>query len=129
MKSHQQNAYERQYDADAVRKLVTCEIARSSKSREQIAEEMQGLLAIPVTARMIGSFTAESKELHRWPGSFDIAFCEAVGSYKLLAERVKRAGFRMIGPNEEELLRIGRAFIAREKAQAILDTKAAQVRS
>jgi hypothetical protein len=34
----------------------------------------------------------------------------------------------MVGPAEEELIRIGRAFIDREKAQLILEEKSAEVR-
>lgn len=110
----------RSRDAVILRRLITEEIKRSDKSREQIAEEMSRSLAIQVTARMISSFTAESKELHRWPAGFDIAFCEAVGSYRLLAERVKRAGFRMIGPEEERFIALGKAWEQKRRAEVIL---------
>lgn len=82
---------------------------------------MSKVLGIPVTERMLRSFTADSKELHRWPAEFDIAFCEVIGNYTLLAERIKRAGFRMIGPNEERLLSIGRAWEQKCRAELILN--------
>jgi hypothetical protein len=118
----------RAYDAVAIRRIITSEVKRCAKARFEIAEGMAKLLGVPVTERMITSFTADSKELHRWPAEFDIAFCEVVGSYRLLAERVRRAGFQMIGPKDQELLKIGRAFSARAEAQAILDAKFAAVK-
>jgi hypothetical protein len=93
---------------------------RSSKSREQIAEEMSAMLGVKITARMITSYTSESKELHRWPAEFDLAFCEVTGNYALLADRVKRAGFRLVGPNEERLLEIGRAVVQKARAEKVL---------
>lgn len=111
---------ERRYDAMALRICITREIKRSKKSREQIAAEMSKSLNEKITARMITAFTADSKELHRWPGQYDIAFCEAVGNYRLLSERVKRAGFRMVGLNEERLIRIGKAWEQKTQAEKIL---------
>lgn len=111
---------ERKHDGAAIRQLITGEIKRSGKSREEIAGDMTVLLSIPVTARMISSFTAGSKELHRWPAEFDIAFCEAIGSYQLLQERVKRAGFQMTGPNEQRLISLGKAWEDKMRAEAIL---------
>ena len=112
--------YGRQYDATVIRKLVGSEIKRSSLSRDQVAEKMGNLLGIQITARMITSFTSESKELHRWPAEYDIAFCEVVGSYRLIGERVKRAGFLMVGPNEQRLIAIGRAYEQKLDAEQIL---------
>jgi hypothetical protein len=120
---------ERKYDRTFIQSLLVQQIRKSSKSRDQIAKEMSPLVGEEITVRMLNGYTAESQEDNRWPAQFDIAFCEVVGNYKLLEERVKRAGFRMIGPKEEELLRLGRAFEAREKAQAILDAKTASLAS
>lgn len=99
-----------------VRAVVTASIKRSGKSREQIADEMQALLGIPVTARMITSFTAESKELHRWPGAWDRAFCKATDDDALLRCRAEAAGYRLIKGEEIQLLELGRQYLRRRRA-------------
>jgi hypothetical protein len=103
-------------DDSLVRGLVTDAIKRSGKSREQIADEMQSMLAVPVKARMIASFTAESKELHRWPGAWDRAFCAATGDFRLLYSRVELAGYKVITQTEAELLDLGREFLREKRA-------------
>ena len=99
-----------------VRETITEAIKRSSKSREQIADEMTRTLGLAVTARMISSFTAESKELHRWPGAWDRAFCAAVGDNALLFCCVERAGFKVINSAEVDLLELGREFLRQKRA-------------
>ncbi len=100
-----------------VRSVLTSSIKLSGKSREQIADEMSELLGITVTARMITAFTAESKELHRWPGAWDRAFCHATGDTRLLLCRVHIAGFRVVTPEEEKLLDLGRQYLRRKQAE------------
>jgi hypothetical protein len=99
-----------------VREVITESIKRSGKSREQIAEEMTRTLGIPVTARMITSFTSESKELHRWPGAWDRSFCMAVSDTRLLFCCVELAGFRVIDATEAELLDLGREYLRQKRS-------------
>jgi hypothetical protein len=112
--------YGRPYDASAIDKLLSIEIKRSKLSRQEIADGMSSKLGKPVTLRMMNSYTSGAAEQHRWPAEFDIAFCEVVGSYRLLQERIKRAGFRMVGPNEERLIAIGKAYEQKLDAELIL---------
>lgn len=100
-----------------VRSVVTASIKSSGKSREQIADEMSILLGIAVTARMITAFTSESKELHRWPGAWDRAFCHATDDKRLLLCRVQADGLRVITPEEEKLLDLGRQYLRRKQAE------------
>ncbi len=100
-----------------VRSVVTRSIKLSGKSRAHIADEMSELLALNVTERMITSFTAESKELHRWPGAWDRAFCHATGDNRLLYCRLQAAGLRVITQEEEKLLEIGRQYLRRKHAE------------
>ena len=72
--------------------------------------------AISVTARMISSFTAESKELHRWPGAWDRAVCAAVNDDTLLKCRAEAAGYVLIRDEEIELLELGRQYLRRKRA-------------
>lgn len=103
-------------DDSLVRGIIGDSIKRSGKSREQIADEMQRLLGVQVTARMITSFTAESKELHRWPGAWDRAFCRAVNNDAILRCRVEAAGLFVIGPEERELMELGREYLRQKRA-------------
>ena len=53
-------------------------IKRSNLSRWQIAARMSELTGTDITKTMLDSWTAESKEGHRFPAIFLPAFCEAV---------------------------------------------------
>jgi hypothetical protein len=108
---------DRKADAESVRFLLTELIRSSHKSRSQIAEEMTRLLGERVTERMLNSYTSGAAEKHRWPAQYDIALCEVLEDFSLLAARVNRAGFRMIGPEEERLIEIGRAYVAKARAE------------
>lgn len=108
-------------DDSLVRGLITDAIKHCGKSREEIAETMERLLAIPVTARMIGSFTAGSKELHRWPGAWDRAFCIATGDNRLLFCRAELAGYKVISAAEADLLDLGREYLRQKRAAAQVD--------
>jgi hypothetical protein len=103
-------------DDSLVRETITDAIKLSGKSREQIADEMTRTLGLPVTARMISSYTAESKELHRWPGAWDRSFCAAVNDNRLLFCLVEKAGFRVINEAEMDLLELGREYLKQERA-------------
>jgi hypothetical protein len=103
-----------------VRSVLTASIKRSGLSREVIAERMAVLLGVTVTARMMTAFTSESKELHRWPGAWDRAFCRVVGDDALLLCRVQAAGLRMIGPEEEKVLSLGKEYLRRKRADLSL---------
>jgi len=81
---------------------------------------MSRLLGVRVTEHMLNAFTAEAKSAHRWPAAYDIAFCEAVGDYRLLRDRVRRAGFRMVGHKELRLIAIGIAYARKRKAERFL---------
>lgn len=105
-------------DDSLTRRVITIGIKRSGKSREQIADAMSIYLGLKVTARMLACFTAESKELHRWPGAWDRAFCAATGDDALLKCRAEAAGYRLIRDDEIYLLELGRHFLRRKRADA-----------
>jgi len=107
-------------DGASIRSILNRAIKRSGKSREQIADEMSMRLGFRITEHMLNAFTAEAKSAHRWPAAYDIAFCETVGDYWLLRDRVRRAGFHMIGRKEHRLLAIGMAYAKKRKAERFL---------
>jgi hypothetical protein len=110
----------RSEDAAAIRAILSRCIKNSRLSREQIADQMSAALGLRITVPMLAAYTAESKKFHRWPAEFDVAFCQIVGDYSLLAERVRICGMRMIGPDEEALIEVGRAFLQKTKLEDFL---------
>ena len=66
------------------RELVSEELRKCSLSRYQVAARMSELTGQDITKSMLDTWTAESKEQHRFPAVFLPAFCEAVGSTNLL---------------------------------------------
>jgi hypothetical protein len=117
-------------DDSLVREIITDAVKRSTKSREEIAEEMTRTLGVRVTERMLTAFTSESKALHRWPGAWDRAFSLAVGDTRLLFCRVEAAGYRVIDETEAELLDLGRQYLRQKQAServALLEKRLAGV--
>jgi hypothetical protein len=66
---------DRQFRASISAALKQCPL-----SRWQVAARMSELTGCDITKSMLDSWTAESKEQHRFPAIFLPAFCEAVAS-------------------------------------------------
>jgi hypothetical protein len=70
-----------QLDIDRTfRELISESLRKCNQSRYQVAARMSELVGQDITKTMLDSWTAESKELHRFPAIYLPAFCEAVGS-------------------------------------------------
>jgi hypothetical protein len=68
-------------DVDRVfREAVSDALRNCPWSRYQVAARMSEMIGQDITKTMLDSWTAESKEQHRFPAVFLPAFCEAVGS-------------------------------------------------
>lgn len=68
-------------------------------SRYQVAARMAELTGQDITKSMLDSWTAESKEQHRFPAIFLPAFCEAVGSREPIRQLGQPIGaFVLPGP-------------------------------
>jgi len=97
------------------RERVSDALRNCPLSRYQVAARMSETVGQDITKTMLDSWTAESKEQHRFPAVFLPAFCEAVGSTDLLRILGKTVGaFVLPGPEalraeiqriEEEILR------------------------
>ena len=75
--------------------LKTCNL-----SRHQIAGEMSHLTGTEISKAQIDSWTAESKDGHRFPAEYLPAFCRAVGSSEPLAILTAAAGlYALPGPD------------------------------
>jgi len=85
---------------NALRRTINAAISACPLSRHQIAGEMSHLLGVDVTKTMIDTWTAESKEGHRFPAEYLPAFCRATGSRAPLDVLAEAAGlFVMPGPD------------------------------
>mgnify|MGYP001029465515 CR=1 FL=1 len=81
-----------------LRRAVSDALKRCPLSRYQVAARMSELMGIDVTKSSLDSWTAESKDQHRFPAAYLPAFCTATGS-RLPLEVITRAtgGFLMPG--------------------------------
>ncbi len=110
----------RHEEATTYRRELKTALSRSSLSRAAIAEALTSATGDRVTERRINAYLAESKEEYRFPVELELPLCEILGDYSLMELRCRRAGFRMIGPEEEKLIEIGRAFLQQAEARKVL---------
>lgn len=85
-----------------LRHQITSELKKSPYSRYHVAGRMSELTGTEITKSMLDSWTAESKELHRFPAIFLPAFCVAVESSCLMNFLGRKAGVFVL-PGKEAL--------------------------
>jgi hypothetical protein len=96
------------YDA-RLRAALSEELRRYAGDRFDVAAKMSRLVGAEVTKWQLDSWTAESKEGHRFPASHLPAFCCAVGSYRVLQVLAEGAGRRVYSdPSIDVAAEIGR---------------------
>jgi hypothetical protein len=83
----------------AIRRTLSRALRACSKSRESVAEELSILLGMPVSARSLNNYTAESKSNYRFPAAWVVAFCKATGDDSL--QRL------LLGPELAAILQLG----------------------
>lgn len=91
-----------------LRELVSEGLKQSSLSRYGVAARMSELLGAEITKSMLDSWTAESKEAHRFPAEFLPAFCEAVGYLEPLHLLAKTLRCHVVESNEAWLMELAR---------------------
>jgi hypothetical protein len=74
------------------REGISDALRQCPRSRWEVAARMSELTNTDITKTMLDSWTAESKEQHRFPAIFLPAFCEAVGN----SDALKMLG-RLVG--------------------------------
>lgn len=74
------------------REAISSALKDSKLSRYGVAARMSELTGSEITKSMLDSWTAESKENHRFPAIYLPAFCEAVGSAEPLAILARLVG-------------------------------------
>ncbi len=81
------------------REAISQALKNCPLSRWQVAARMSELTGCEISKAMLDSWTAESKEAHRFPAIFLPAFCEAVGCSDPLRILGKMVGvFVLPGP-------------------------------
>jgi hypothetical protein len=82
-----------------LRAAVTADIKASPLSRYQIAARMSELAGLEITETMLYSWTAESKDKHRFPCQFLPAFVVTTGGRRAFECLSRRSGlFALPGP-------------------------------
>ena len=105
-------------DTSLIRDVIYASIAKCTKSRDQIAEELTWLAGRDITVRFLNGVTAESQEEYHWPADLDRAFCAVVGDDRLLTCRAELAGLHVIDGIGWHLLELGREFLREKEAAA-----------
>jgi len=114
------------YDIDkSFREAISSALKACRPNRYQVAARMSELVGQDITKTMLDSWTAESKEQHRFPAIFLPAFCEATGqTYPLAMLGQSARVFVMQGPDalradirrDEETIRVIRRRIKKKTA-------------
>lgn len=106
-----------------VKEAVSEALKNSGYKRWEIAGRMSEYLGVEITETMLNSWTAESKEGHRFPVEFLPALCLQTGDYTLLEILVAACGCRMVKSDEIYLLELGKI----KQAQRSLSKKELQL--
>lgn len=113
--------FDRKFDIDReLRDAVSAALKRCPLSRYQVVARMSELLDQDITKTMLDSWTAESKEHHRFPAVFLPAFCSAVGDSTPLAILARPVGVFMLPGTEAlraEIRRLDEEICERKKAK------------
>ncbi len=75
-----------------LREMVSDALRHTRLSRYEVAAEMSRLIGREITKSMIDSWSAESKENHRFPLAYLPAFCEATGDKSIIRLIAEKAG-------------------------------------
>lgn len=88
---------------EAVRKLVTHLIRKSSKKRPEIAAAMSLHAGQKISTSMLNDWTAETKKRARFPAAFVEPFCLALGNDELQRH--------VMGDKLRKALKVGEAIL------------------
>ena len=100
-----------------VRALLAAAIKACRYSREQIAERMTSLSGEEITRAMLDSWTAPSKNGHRFPLSLLPAFSEAAEDREILRDALALLGSRIATREDLAFSEIGRLHLHGQKTR------------
>ncbi len=97
------------FNMDArVRALLSDALKRCPQSREVVAGKMSELTAMEITKSQLDSWSAESKENHRFPFVYAAAFCEATGDVEILRLVAEMTGCYLLKGEDALFTELGR---------------------
>ncbi len=91
-----------------VRTLISDALKRCPLSRYEVAAKMSEILGVEITKSQIDSWSAESKENHRFPFIYTGAFCMATGDKSLARYMAELCGGYFIEGEDAIRLELGR---------------------
>jgi hypothetical protein len=97
-----------------IQSAASAALKQTQLSRFEVAGRMSELTGVEITKWMLDSWTAESKEYHRFPAEFIPAFCIATQNWGLLAVLSECAGGYFLEGHEVLLTELGRVQDERE---------------
>jgi hypothetical protein len=99
----------------AIRAIITASLKKASGSRYEMAARMSEILGVEITKAMLDSWSAESKENHRFPLVYTAAFCQAIGDFSLVRYAAELCGGYYIEDEDALRLALGRIHEERER--------------
>jgi hypothetical protein len=91
-----------------LRETISLGLKKSPLSRYQIAARMSELLGVEITKAQLDSWTAESKESHRFPAAYLPAYCEATGDKEPICLMAELLHCYIIENREALLIQLGK---------------------
>lgn len=91
-----------------LRELLSSALKRSPLSRYEVAGKMSELLGVEINKGQLDSWTAESKECHRFPFAYAAAFCMATGDRGILWIAAELCGGYFIEGEDAIRLELGK---------------------
>lgn len=88
-------------------------LRQSGISRYEVAARMSELVGVEVTKSQLDSWTAESKEYHRFPAEYLPAFCQVTGYKEPLRAMAKMIQCYLLESEEALLAELGKIDQAR----------------
>lgn len=101
-----------------IKEALSQSLKKVSCKRWEVAGRMSEYTGIEITESMLNTWTAESKENHRFPMEFGPAFCWATGDYTIAKLFSKACGGKFIESEEVVLLNLARI---EEEKQRLLE--------
>ena len=101
----------------ALRVLLAETIKTCPKKRQQVAEELSALVGRSISEAMLNSYTADSKEAHRFPAAWIPAFCVVTGDSRLIEIIASRCGMTLVSERGLRLIEFAEAILEKERGE------------
>lgn len=94
----------------AIRAIISDSIKQCPLSRYEVAAKMSDILGAEITKAQLDSWSAESKENHRFPLIYISAFCQITGCRELARYMAKLCGGHFIEGEDALTLELGKVY-------------------